>query len=135
MVNGFPLGSSCTDYLKDQKSRRDTIVHIIHTTPAQDAAALAFLRSFKNSRLPDTWSPIGVPNDNCSTRANSALDAAGIPMVDTVGQPLFFPWQMPAPRGLPGTAGERADAAGAVPYLIRQGNPGLPSNLNQFDPH
>src|SRR5579863_9558751 len=131
--NGFTPGSSCTDYLKDQKKRRDTIVHVIHTTPAQDALALAYLRSFKNSELPKTWSPFGVPNDNCSTRANSALDAAGIPMVDSTGNPMVFPWQVLAPRSVPGTAGSRADAAGAVPYLIPQGSPGLPSFLNQFD--
>ena len=133
--NNTPLGSSCTDYLKKQASRRDTIVRIIHTTPAQDAAALAYLRSFGNSGLPKTSSPTGDVNDNCATRANNALDAAGIPMVDSAGNPVIFPWQVPAPRGLPGTAGNRAAAAGGTPYLIPQGNPGLPSSLSPFDPH
>jgi len=133
--NQTPLGSSCTDYLKKQASRRDTIVRIIHTTPVQDAAALAYLRNFGNSGLPKTSSPTGDVNDNCATRANNALDAAGIPMVDLAGNPMIFPWQVPAPRGLPGTAGNRAAAAGGTPYLIPQGNPGLPSSLSPFDPH
>jgi len=133
--NNAPLGSSCTDYLRKQASRRDTIVRIIHTTPEQDAAALAYLRSFKNSQLPATSSPTGDLTDNCSTRANNALDVAGVPMVDSAGNPVVFPWQVPAPRSLPGTAGKRAAAAGAPPYLIPQGNPGLPSNLSPFDPH
>jgi hypothetical protein len=130
-----PLGSSCTNYIKDQARRRNSIVRIIHTTPAQDAAALAYLRSFKNSKLPQVSDPWGDLEDNCSTRVNNALDAAGIPMVDPAGQPLIFPWQEPAPRNLPGTAGKRAAAAGAPPYLIPQGNPGLPTNLSPFDPH
>jgi hypothetical protein len=66
---------------------------------------------------------IGVPNGNCSTRANSALDAAGIPMVDTVGNPLIFPWQTPAPRGLPGTAGHRGRRSWRCPLLNSPGEP------------
>ena len=132
--NGVALGSGCLDYLKDQAKRRDTIVHVIKTTPAQDAAALAYLRSFKNSKLPGgIISP--YLKDNCATRSNNALDAAGIPMVDLNGFPMLDSQDVPAPRFLPGTAGQRADAAGANSYSIPKGSTGIPSALSPFEPH
>lgn len=45
------LGSNLSDYLYRQSSNRDTNVYLIHTTPAQDVAALKYLRSFPDEKL------------------------------------------------------------------------------------
>ncbi len=108
-------GSSLLDYLKREAPRRDTTVHVIKTTPQQDAAALKNLeKSHKMKDLPYT-------NGNCSDISNSALDAAGI--VDTA-----------TPNIWPGSAGARATAVGAAPYSIPKMSKTFPTALDQFNP-
>jgi len=70
--NSTSIGSSLTDYLKKEASRRDTKVYIIPTTPEQDAKAWEELKNnHKYSGLPYTYG-------NCSDLSNDALDKAGI---------------------------------------------------------
>jgi len=70
--NDTELGSSVSDYLTSQSDVRVQQVTIIPTTPAQDAAAVAFI----NSSHPDK-NDVGKL-DNCAVRTNQVLNAAGI---------------------------------------------------------
>jgi len=125
--NVFP-GTSLDAYLQREAGRRDTTIYIIHTTAAQDAAALAYL----NSQIGKPLS--GVLKDNCSTRSNRALDAAGIAPYP-VGPFDFLPQDILNGLGiLPGSAGARALAAGADTVLIPQGSTAIPGSLGQFEP-
>jgi len=113
--NGTDLGSSLTDYLLDQASRRNTTVYIIPTTPEQDAKAWAELRNnYKKYGLPKTAG-------NCSDLSNDALSKAGIDETLT-------------PNIWPGSAGARASKAGASPIYIPKNSTSIPDVLNQFNP-
>jgi len=112
--NNTNAGSRLHDYLMREAPRRDTTVYVIKTTPFQDARAAARLRqSYKRNDLP--WFA-----GNCSDISNGGLDAAGIP-------------DMPAPNIFPGSAGERAKAAGAIIYMIPKGATSIPPGLEQFN--
>lgn len=99
--NVFP-GTSLDAYLQREAGRRDTTVYIIHTT-AQDAAALAYL----NSQIGKPLS--GVLKDNCSTRSNKALDAAGIESSGSFRLPstghLTWTWHFAGISGSEGAGG------------------------------
>lgn len=113
--NLTPLGSSLTDYLLYQAGRRNTTVYIIPTTPEQDAKAWSELRNnYKYKGLP-------YPFGNCSDLSNNALTKAGIS--DTS-----------MPNIWPGSSGERASNAGAIPIFIPQNSTSIPDVLNQFNP-
>jgi RHS repeat-associated protein len=119
--NGVSPGSSLAAYLTRQAPNRHTRVHIIKTTPEQDAAAVAVLYGF-GAR------PLGkVHIDNCSSRINAALDAAKI------SQGLLYRIPCSSPL-IPGSAGCRATFAGMTPVGIPQGASRLPSGLEQFEP-
>jgi len=132
--NGTPLGSSTTDYLQGQASRRDQTVTVIKTTPEQDQAAYDALMK-QNDK-----GGINVYPDNCSARSNAALDAAGVPTggpdMTKPGQqsPLPVVPQNPDPS-MPGTAGKRAEGVpGSQTTVIPKGSKDIPGNLNQFNP-
>jgi RHS repeat-associated protein len=121
--NNAKCGSSLAAYLLREAPRRNTIVYIIKTTPAQDAAALAELQKFGkcNRTLPKAFG-------NCSDISNRALTAAGIPDLP----PLFdFPL---FDSILPGSAGSRALSAGASSVNIPKNSPTLPGGLQPFEP-
>lgn len=111
--NGYVAGYDALAYLAEQSKRRNTTVYVIPTTAAQDAVALAVLRA--------SHAAGGIPMTvgNCSDRSNDALNAAGIS--DTL-----------MPNIIPGSAGNRAAAAGAVIYSVPLGASTLPSTLTQF---
>lgn len=117
-----PLGQNLSDYMADQSKVRSSNIYVIPTTPDQDARALAMLQGFAGSKM----GPMYL--DNCSTRSNSALTAAGIidlPMnvrMDTLFQPQW-----------PAYVAIRAMFAGATRLSIPQGATSLPSALNQFN--
>jgi hypothetical protein len=69
--NDTPLGSSVYEYISSQSEFRNQTITIIPTTPAQDAAALAYLLNKPG------MNSVGI-FDNCAVRTNSALGAAGI---------------------------------------------------------
>ena len=125
--NNTKCGSSHSDYLRREAPRRNTVVYIIKTTPAQDAAALADLqKQGKCEReLPRTFG-------NCSSISNSALNAAGIPTLPQfnpiTGAPLF------SNDFVPGSAGLRAGDAGANSVNILKNSPTLPGGLQGFEP-
>lgn len=117
-----PLGQNLSDYMADQSKVRSSNIYVISTTPDQDARALAVLQGFAGSKM----GPVYM--DNCSTRSNSALTAAGIidlPM--NVRMDSLFQPQWPAYVAI------RAMFAGATRYSIPQGSTSLPSALNQFN--
>jgi hypothetical protein len=123
--NNTPCGSSLSKYLQREAPRRNTVVYIIKTTPAQDAAALAELKSLGNCQRI-------LPLGNCSDISNHALTAAGIPAVPPWlfnSNPLLYGTAMP------GSSGTRAAAAGATPINIPQNSPTLPGGLQGFEPH
>jgi len=93
------------------------------TTPQQDAAALHYLR-YPHGPLPDLFrNPMAAARDNCASRSNAALDAAGI-----------HPTTRPIDN-IPGTAGRRAQAVGALSYLIPKGTANVPVDpFTQFEP-
>jgi len=126
--NTFDLGKSMARYLSKESARRDTTVYIIKTTGAQDAAILEYLRSYKDYRLP-TDKVHALYLDNCSTRANRALDAAGIPRWAVVD-----PLSGAETTNMPGTAGMRAQGVGAEKYYVPRNASSLPLVFQLFEP-
>lgn len=97
--NNNILGGGVKDYLEREIPRRDTTLIIIKTTAAQDAAAAAALMDMAKTR-PMLQSDVNLAADNCSTRVNEALDAAGIAQA---GNPT-----------IPGSAGLRVKVDGGL---------------------
>lgn len=127
--NSTSAGSSLANYLKREANRRNTNVFVIKTTKQQDTAVLRYLRKFPSTRLPGDFLSI-LLGDNCATRSNVALDAAGIPhpIISDDGRGSIIP------PSLPGSAGYRALAAGANSIQILRGSIIIPSMLRQFEP-
>jgi hypothetical protein len=67
--NDTNAGSSVEGYLLNQAQKRDYVLFIIEISREQDAAALAYLKSFGTTQLP----PHASTKDNCSSRMNRAL--------------------------------------------------------------
>jgi RHS repeat-associated protein len=126
---GSTPGMSLSTFLLSQATYRNSTVFVIHTTPAQDAAALASLTGQPHHMGP-------ASQDNCSTRSNQALDAAGIPPLDMPMSPDIPSITAPLEEGgiLPGSAGGRALQAGASVYNIPEGSTSIPGTLGQFEP-
>jgi hypothetical protein len=122
--NGTLLGSSIQDYLLREAQRRTTVVYVIKTTPAQDAAAMA--SAMKSAQR----GPVGISRDNCASRSNRMLTAAGIPY-PSLDCKSCIPGDLPPAYwpNLPGTAGSRAVAAGGERFVVPQGSTQLPSGL------
>jgi RHS repeat-associated protein len=129
--NSTKFGSSLSDYVDDQASRRNTTIYIIKTTPEQDAAALKeALRQVEKGKL------TGVITDNCSTRSNEILTAAGFPPAAPSINPAG-PIGTPKSTVLPGSAGQRVTElpAGTVTVVVvPKGAKRVPEELSQFDP-
>ena len=125
--NNTVCGSSLKKYLQREAPRRNTVIFIIKTTPAQDAAALADLQ--KNGSCQRT---LPITFGNCSSISNSALTAAGIPAPPAfnpiTGEPVF------PSDFVPGSAGVRAGAAGASTVNIPKNSPTIPGGLQGFEP-
>ncbi|MFN7963318.1 MAG: RHS repeat-associated core domain-containing protein [Thermoanaerobaculia bacterium] len=118
--NGVELGSSVVQYVRDQAPRRFQAIYIIHTMSQQDAAALAYLRSFASWKLPPGWLN-ALLKDNCSVRSIRALDEAGVL------------WVLGGFPNVPGSSGVRAVAAGADIYYLPQGTLSFPAALASFE--
>jgi RHS repeat-associated protein len=122
--NNNIMYKSLKEYIKRELGSRDTKIYIIKTTPAQDAAAeqALVMMDVAGPRLEANT----IVGDNCSSRVNSALDAAGI-----------APGRV-SPN-LPGSAGARAtnDPGFAGTIEIPQDSNLLLSDLKtlkQFEP-
>jgi hypothetical protein len=111
------VGGRVKDYILDQSGRRNTTIIIIKTTTAQDAAAAKSMEDQAASKpmLPRE----NIVSDNCTVRANEALDAAGIPHPKD-----------PVPQFVPGSAGIRGFEAGTNPAVM---NVCQNSNLTEAD--
>jgi hypothetical protein len=122
--NSTDPGSSLYGYLQRETPRRDTTAYLIATTPEQDAAALAAL----NSALGDS---LGTLTNNCSSRSNAALNAAGVPPPIIPGIPPSY-----IPEHYPGSAGYRASRTGAQTFTFPKNSfpTDYPSALKQFEP-
>jgi RHS repeat-associated protein len=125
--NNTAPGSSVQGYLARETPRRNSTAYVIPTSPAQNAAVLAALNAMVGT-------PMGTLVDNCSSRSNAALDAAGVP-----GTPSGFPggpFSPGLPPNIPGSAGGRAQAAGATAFEFpKNAFPGsYPDVLLQFEP-
>jgi RHS repeat-associated protein len=126
--NEWDLGGSLIDYLRREAPRRDTKIYIIKTTPAQDRLALEYLRQFKTWKLPgDFWSVYFF--DNCSTRSNRALDAAGV-----LGFPMDLMSQ-PQPYNVPGSSSLRSGGKDTAQYFIPRNATSFPLELSLFEPN
>ena len=73
--NNTRCGSSLADYLRREAPRRNTVIYIIKTTPAQDALALAELKKYNC----DPGAKLPITGGSCSNISNNALTATGIP--------------------------------------------------------
>ena len=125
--NNWAGGGSLIDYLRREAPRRNTTIHVIKTTLAQDAAALAYLRQFPDTTLPgDFWSVYFF--DNCSTRSNSALDAAGVSPFPVA------PMGEPQPYNVPSTSGLRTGGKDTTQYYIPRNATSFPLELSLFEP-
>lgn len=118
--NGTERGSSLAEYIRRELPKRDTRIYVIKTTCEQDRAAMQALWNYGDRPLG------GVTSDNCSTRSNVALDAAKI----------GHGWVALNPN-IPGSAGGRAESAGATVYDLPQSSNILLTDLmalKQFEP-
>lgn len=115
------VGGSVKDYIIDQSSRRNTTIVIIKTTAEQDAAAARAMEDQAASKPMLTRD--GIATDNCTVRANQALDAAGIPMRSPLPAGLVIPDAFPP--NMPGSAGLRGVENGTNPTTIS-----IPQNSN-----
>jgi len=98
--------------------RRNSVIYVISTTMEQDLLAVASLTVMGQREL-------GYSRATVRHRSNAALDAAGI----------RSPWWTPGLSGnIPGVAGARARAAGAMIFFIPSGTTGFPPALLQFEP-
>jgi RHS repeat-associated protein len=112
------LGGGVKDYILRELPRRNTTIVIIKTTAEQDAAAAKSMEDQAASKPMLTRG--GILTDNCTTRVNEALDAAG-----GITTPIE-----PGSPAVPGSAGFRAAGSGLSPTFIQipQG-----SNLTEAD--
>ena len=127
--NGTQPGSSLRDYVLREAPRRDTRIYIVSTTPDQDKAALEYLSQF-GSNLPGPFLR-DLFVENCSTRTNGALGAAGI-FPDVPFDPMAGPGSFPS--FLPGTAGLTARKHNPVVVEIPRNSATVPPQLGQFEP-
>jgi hypothetical protein len=74
--NSTPIASSLTEYLAREAPRRYTILTILNTTPDQEQRMVEFLQTLVNVSL-QTYP------DNCASRTSDALDAGGLPVINT----------------------------------------------------
>jgi hypothetical protein len=119
---GDNLGGSTAQFLSAQSATRNLKLTIIHTTPEQDAAALNYLSGYPNE------TGVGLL-DNCASRTEGALAAAGVNLQDpaTLG--------LTGPLPLPGNVGASAAAVqGATTIDIRKGGDIPYSAISQFNP-
>jgi hypothetical protein len=109
---------------------------VIKTTPEQDKAAV-------NAALQqDKKGTVNIYPDNCSSRSNVILDAAGIPAAHGPVNPAG-PMEMPGPDpAIPGAAGQRADQMeqnkllppGTVQTIQIPKGSNVPDSLKKFNP-
>jgi RHS repeat-associated protein len=112
------LGGGVKDYLLRELPRRSTTIVIIKTTAEQNAAAAKSMEDQAASKRMLTQA--GILSDNCTSRANTALSAAGIPIT----------LEPPTPLAIPGSAGVRGIENGNSPTVL---NVPQNSNLTEAD--
>ncbi len=125
--NDTQAGSSLQAYLLREAPRRNTDIYVLKTTPEQDKAALAYLKSHGNTRV-----KLPYIGGNCSNISNNALNAAGIPSLPFIWGGDTHPGI--TPPDLPGTAGDRAALAGAQHFSMPLNSQNVPGALSQFEP-
>jgi len=102
------IGGGAKDYIDREGPRRNTTITIIKTTLEQDAAVeKSMVEQARDKPKLESGIKITVA-DNCSTRVNEALDAAGI---NSAVEP-------PIPS-MPGSAGFRAIGSGQEYQVIQ----------------
>ncbi len=117
--NSTPMGSSLTDYLLYQASRRDTDVIVIDTSPLQEAAILRYLKQQKDdvNRYPD----------NCASRTSTAMASGGMP----------DPWGFLGTNNFPTDTIAQAEVwrqiLGGQTVSIPKGSTSIPAVLLQFN--
>jgi RHS repeat-associated protein len=117
-----PLGASASGFLSAQAGTRNQTITIIPTTPEQDALALQYLNAHPDEQ--------GVGYlDNCSSRTQGALDAAGMSLQDpaTLG--------LTSPPSTPGNAGASAATVQGATTIYIPKNGAIPYQaISQFNP-
>jgi hypothetical protein len=81
--------------------------------------------------------PLGKIWDNCASRSNATLDAAGITRLiadSRISAMMGNGIPMQGLTNQPGTAGLRAATAGAVGFQIPKGSTLIPLDLQPFEP-
>jgi RHS repeat-associated protein len=103
------IGGGVKDYIDREGPRRNTTITIIKTTLEQDAAVeKSMVEQARDKPKLESGIKITVA-DNCSTRVNEALDAAG---------GINSPFE-PPPASMPGSAGFRAIGSGLEYQVIQ----------------
>lgn len=128
---GNILGGNVSTYLDRETKRRDTLLYIIKTSPAQDAEIERKLREIAANE-PALAQDKRLAFDNCSSRSNRGLDAGGIPRGGFPSDLLTWP----VDSRIPGSAGRRAwlNSGFTEGVLIPQGAGWQPRSLGQFMP-
>jgi RHS repeat-associated protein len=120
--------ANTTEFLKSESAKTNISITIIKTTPEQDKAAAGALDKIDKDNKPMEI----LGGDNCSTRPNAALDAAGVPEKMTITSPVAYPSN---DRDMPGSAGARAQAVpDSETTEIPKGSTSLPPVVQQFNP-
>ena len=123
--NGTNLGSSLTDYLEREASKRNTAVIVIDTTPQQESAINNYLSGKSDDLPPWILGLIPDPTDTCATRTSAAMASAGLVDPHTIG-PSF-------PTDVIAQAEFWRQRLGGTTYYIPKGG-SIPSGLGVFNP-
>jgi hypothetical protein len=127
---GTTFGSSFTDYLNNQAKYRNTTVYVLDTTPAQEKAINDYLRTKKGK-------PINIFPDNCAYRTASALEAAGVRLLQTVpaAPTVALPARAPINPTVPAAISAALAEDGTVLQIsVPQGSALPPPMFKGFNP-
>jgi hypothetical protein len=125
---GSSSGGGVKDYIVREISRRDTTLIIIKTTPEQDAAIAGRLQQMATTK-PMLKSDTTIAADNCSSRVNEALDAAGITRAGDPAIPVSAGLRAKVDGGL-----EETPTVIEIPRDQQQFQMTDPNAIQQFEP-
>ena len=125
---GTAFGSSATAYMASQATYRSSTVYVLDTTPAQEAAMVAYLN---DNYSPQSGRHYSIFNHSCATAVNGALGSQGIGDDAILGVAQAGGIMLPQ---LPSTAGFIGSTyPGASIISIPQGA-AIPRSLLSFNP-
>jgi RHS repeat-associated protein len=122
-------GSSFSQYVLDQASKRDSTYYVFETTPEEDQAMIDKYNAFKGLR------PYDKIEHNCSTATSEVVQSGNLGGFDMWGEYLFESNRV-APNTIAVMLHRYAKSGGNIrEVFVPKGSTDVPFPLKQFDPH